>query len=295
MVQDVEKSAKNDGFAFINKNEEGVMLKGTFRCYNSGTSTAQVRGTVKTDCPFNLHFTRHQATCTYAFTKNHNFTHNHPLDSNSTTMTAIARRFTPSQVDTINSMHSDGVAVSRIVEKLRERTNVTVQNKDVYNAMQQDKRIMVDGLVEAQNLILALIGSVDFAHSCSTDRHDQLTGIIFASRRALAQFSFMSFVLLMDAPYKTNRFTMPLLLISSVDQHGNTYIVAYCLLADETMSSYSMALMSFKQLFGAAVPTVDVIITDQDNAMIGAIAASFGFATSVMCMALDNECQETHW
>ena len=173
--------------------------------------------------------------------------------------------------------------MSRIVEKLRERTNAAVQSKDVYNTMQRDKRIMVDGLVEAHDLISPLMESVDFAYNCSTDRHDQLTGLIFASRRALAQFSFMSFVLLMDATYKTNRFNMPLLLMSSVDQHGSTYIVACCLFADETMSSYSMALMSFKQLFGAAVPTVDVIITDQDNAMIGAIAARFPDSQHQLC------------
>ena len=82
MVQDVGKSARNDGFAINKKNEEGIILKGTSRCYKSGTSTAQVRGTVKTDGPFNLHFTRHQATGTYAFTKNYNFTHNHPLEFN---------------------------------------------------------------------------------------------------------------------------------------------------------------------------------------------------------------------
>ena len=106
---------------------------------------------------------------------------------------------------------------------------------------------------------------------------------VFASRRALTRFSSMSFVLLMDSTYKTNRFDMPLLLISSVDQFGKSYVVACCLLRDETTASCNLALAAFKSLFGSTSPSVDTIITDQDNALINAIDGQFPTSKHQLC------------
>lgn len=93
----------------------------------------------------------------------------------------------------------------------------------------------------------------------------------------------MSFVLLMDATYKTNKFNMPLLLLSSVDPFGQTYVVACCLLTNETTLSYNTALSSFKQLFGLTVPIVNSIITDQETALMNAIADQFPDSSHQLC------------
>ena len=205
------------------------------------------------------------------------------MDPNSTTMTALARRFTPSQAQLIDYLHSNGLSVSRITAKLREKTNVMFQSKDVYNSLQKSERIEVDGLSQVHDLFLALDGSDDFTYKYSADENYCLSGLVFASRRALAQFSGMSFVLLMDSTYNTNRFNMPQLIISSVDQFGHSYIVACCLLRDETFPSYELALLSFKQLFGSAVPSVNVIITDQESALMNAIATHFPNSNHQLC------------
>ena len=287
MEQDVEKASVIDGFKTIKKNTRplagGNLSGGAFRCYKSGTSTASTRGTLKTDCKFQLNFSRHRETGVYFFTKKRILTHSHTLDPNSATMTALARRFTPSQAQLIDYLHSNGLSVSRITAKLREKTNVMFQSKDVYNNLQNSERIEVDGPSQVHDLFLALDGSEDFTYKYSADENYCLSGLVFASRRALAQFSGMSFVLLMDSTYNTNRFNMPQLIISSVDQFGHSYIVACCLLRDETIPSYELALLSFKQLFGSAVPSVNVIITDQESALMNAIATHFPNSNHQLC------------
>lgn len=116
-----------------------------------------------------------------------------------------------------------------------------------------------------------------------TDDRNQLTGIIFAYRRSLEQFLAMSFVLLMDATYKTNKFNMPLLLFSSVDPLGSSYVVASYLLKDETITSYNMALSAFKQLFAPRIEIIGAIITDQDSALMSAIATQFPASSHQLC------------
>lgn len=76
---------------------------------------------------------------------------------------------------------------------------------------------------------------------------------------------------------------MPLLLISSVNPFGRTYVVACCLLHDETIMSYQYALQSFVDLFKPLVPRVDTIITDQDNALMNAIKTVFPGAAHQLC------------
>lgn len=49
------------------------------------------------------------------------------------------------------------------------------------------------------------------------------------------------------------------------------------------MVSYRRALLSFKQLFGNATPTVDVVVTDQEVALMNAIAEQFPSSHHQLC------------
>ena len=106
----------------------------------------------------------------------------------------------------------------------------------------------------------------------------------FCKSTLSCQFRSMNFVLLMDATYKTNRFNLPLLIISSIDTFGKSYIVACSLLRDETGVSYTRALVSFKRLFESHVPYVYTVVTDQEKALMNAIAAEFPEASQQLCI-----------
>lgn len=77
----------------------------------------------------------------------------------------------------------------------------------------------------------------------------------------------------MDSTHKTNRFNLPLLLFSSVDSLWYSYVVACCLLEDETIPSYNTALSSSERLLELRVVVVNGIITDQDNALVSRFLA----------------------
>ena len=127
MEQDVEKASVIDGIKTIKKSTRplagGILSGGAFRCYKSGTSIAPTRGTVKTDCEFQVNFSWQRDTGAYFFMKKRILTHSHALDPNSTTMTALARCLIPSQDQLIDSLHPNGLLVSRITAKLKERTS----------------------------------------------------------------------------------------------------------------------------------------------------------------------------
>ena len=174
MEQDTERAAKHVGFVVIKRNtdysSERVLQKGSFRCYKDGSSRGKgIRRTAKSRCPFQVNFRRQQATGVYHFTSKCNLVHNHPLEEASTTMTAIARRFSPRQFDTIESLNSRDVPVSRIVEELRKTTNAIVQKRDVYNALQRCERARVDGMLEMQGLLLAIDGNEEFRYKVDSD------------------------------------------------------------------------------------------------------------------------------
>ena len=87
----------------------------------------------------------------------------------------------------------------------------------------------------------------------------------------------------MDATYKTNRFNMPLFLISSVNPFGRSYVLACCLMRDERIETYTLVLAAFKLLFEPTKIEVNTIITDQDSSLISAIEAVFPNATHQLC------------
>ena len=54
-------------------------------------------------------------------------------------------------------------------------------------------------------------------------------------------------VLIVDATYKTNRFSMPLIVICSVDRFGSTYPLAFVLVYSETVDFYSWVMQQLNK------------------------------------------------
>lgn len=79
-------------------------------------------------------------------------------------------------------------------------------------------------------------------------------------------------VLLMDCTYKTNRYHMPLLLISGVTATNSSFYVAYCFLAGEDEEDYAWALGQLRKiLVDEDICDPKVICTDRDKALLKAV------------------------
>ncbi|XP_078436358.1 protein FAR1-RELATED SEQUENCE 11-like [Wolffia australiana] len=87
-------------------------------------------------------------------------------------------------------------------------------------------------------------------------------------------------VLQIDATFKTNRFGMPLVLFTVIDNHGLTVLSAGCLLSNEQFDSYLWALQQFRY-YTNCDPIV--LFTDGDMELARAIKVIWPNAIHLLC------------
>jgi hypothetical protein len=107
--------------------------------------------------------------------------------------------------------------------------------------------------------------------SADDSEERMLDCVFWASKKNLAYFFDAPNPLILDCTYKTNRFGMPLLLFVSVDSYDKSYIVAACLLSNETMPYYHWAIKSFLKFNNNDATNITVVITDKEMALINAL------------------------
>ncbi|CAG8727417.1 11075_t:CDS:1, partial [Racocetra persica] len=122
------------------------------------------------------------------------------------------------------------------------------------------------------------------------DERDQdgafIQAIFWAYYSTISMFSVAKDVLLIDATYKINQFSMPLIVICAIDQFGSTYPLAFALVYSETYEFYYWVMRQLSQtltkLIGDA--QVSTFITDQELALMAAISLVFPHARHQLCI-----------
>ncbi|CAG8561567.1 9737_t:CDS:1 [Cetraspora pellucida] len=137
----------------------------------------------------------------------------------------------------VQMLYNGGVLVSTIVNMLIEEYSRYVHNKDIYNTLSHHSRDYVKGLSQTAELLKGLNNNNNYMFTYSVN-NNRLHCLFFTTQSAVAKFKQYSEVLLMGAIYKTKCFGMPLLLISSIDAMGITFLIASGLLTNETIPSY---------------------------------------------------------
>ena len=82
------------------------------------------------------------------------------------------------------------------------------------------------------------------------------------------------YVVLIDTTYKTNKQKWLLCEIIRMTPTNHNFLVAFCLMRDETSVSYSWVLERLRDIFGR-VQTPNVFVTDQDDGLSAAIRDVF--------------------
>lgn len=72
-------------------------------------------------------------------------------------------------------------------------------------------------------------------------------------------------VVFMDATYKTNKYNMPLTVISSVNNEGKNVVLGFAIVEHETSETYEWLMNKLKEINDGVEP--GVIHTDFDPAM----------------------------
>ena len=70
------------------------------------------------------------------------------------------------------------------------------------------------------------------------DSKDRVTHLFFARSSSQEMLKENWEVVIMDATYKTNRYKLPLLIITGINALGGSFYVAFCFLAGEQFEDY---------------------------------------------------------
>ncbi|KAI1004016.1 hypothetical protein K3495_g4200 [Podosphaera aphanis] len=88
-------------------------------------------------------------------------------------------------------------------------------------------------------------------------------------------------VLLLDATYQTNKFSLPLLHIAVVACTGHTFTIGFCFLSKEDEYSYNTAISWLRELLDGTEPTV--FITGKDSSLKNALHKNLPGVPHILC------------
>ena len=89
----------------------------------------------------------------------------------------------------------------------------------------------------------------------------------------------------MDATYKTNRYKLPLLIITGINALGGSFYVAFCFLAGEQFEDYFWALQQYRDMcIELDVHDPIINITDREESLINAHHEVFPDSEHMLCV-----------
>ena len=261
-----------------------------FSCYRTGSFETNVsilerkrqRESVKCDCPFQVRIKKEGDLFTvYRI----NSSHNHELLTIEEQEILPQNRFIPEDIkNKILELSKLGNLTTQQIMTLVEKQHFpevkkTWSTRDVQNLVSGS----FDRAREASDFINLLCCKRDEAGwivKSDLDSSLRLQQVFWMSSAGLKFCADYDDVWEGDSTYKTNRFGMPLLLWTGVDNNGITVILAGALLSDETYESYVWAC---KQLRDATKTFSKVLFTDRDLNFSRAIAEVFPCTTHLLC------------
>lgn len=162
--------------------------------------------------------------------------------------------------------------------------NPLFKRRDIYNIKAQMRREALGPLTPIQAL-LQEFDKGDWMYAMQKDAQNRITHLFFMKGNTQEILETNFEVLVMDCTYKTNRYRMPLLIISGQTALNSNFYVAFCFMAHETRSDYVWALQQLLHLYTRlGLPSPVVIVTDMELGLMGAIEEVFPSVTNLLCI-----------
>ncbi len=180
----------------------------------------------------------------------------------------IHRQFTRTDEvkELIVSQTQIGASGKQVIAAIRlgtDEENPLIKPKDIYNkrATQRQKHLGPFTLVQA--LMVKLHKKDNWYTHYVEDDKDSIKQLFFAKVFFQKILKYNYEVLLIDATYKTNKYTMPLIIISGVTPLNTSYYIAFAFISKETYEVYKWLLECIKDLYQYLdIPDPNVILTD---------------------------------
>ncbi|CAG8817521.1 27961_t:CDS:2, partial [Gigaspora margarita] len=170
----------------------------------------------RTGYSFIIRVNYHKRTKEFAITRLH-LEHNYVLCPD-------ARRFS----NVIHRLDQNNLGLNEKFHDDRLRT------KDIFSILSLNKiEMLFKTLYNAKNIIANIAIKPLYNDACNQDSAF-IQAIFWIYHSAAAKFALSKDVLIIDTTYKTNRFSIPLIVICSIDRFGTTYPLAFALVYSET-------------------------------------------------------------
>jgi len=132
-------------------------------------------------------------------------------------------------------------------------------------------------------------GSTTFRGKVLKNHKDVLSGAFWLCLESKESLMASHKVILCDATYKTNRYRMPLVLMSGTDNCGLTFPIAAAVVERENKAAYDWVFDSLCDLVSSEFhldleKELGVVVTDKDGAECEAVEKKFGRERHVLCI-----------
>ena len=139
--------------------------------------------------------------------------------------------------------------------------------RDIYNLKAAMRRETLGPLTPVQALLHQL-REKKWACKIQKNEEDKITHLFFMAKASQKILKKNHEVLTMDCTYKTNRYKMPLLIISGQTALNTNFYVAFCFLHQEKSADYLWALQKLHAIYSQLhLPWPTVIVTDMEKGM----------------------------
>jgi len=232
--------------------------KSTYRPKVSNNLRLRNRTTLKTSCLFSIKAWECAiSTWSLSYRENEKFsTHNHPATETSSAF-ASHQQLTNLQLQIVHANRLARIAPIHTIITLRQQdSTLEIIPWDIYNINAKLNRKKRQGRSPPKALILKLKlqkakGEIIFTYEKDSQGH--INFLFFAIIKSIKYFNKNAEIVLLNYTYKTNKFSIPLLHIISVNSLNQTFTIALYFLDQETSEFYNKAILQLRHLLQPGV------------------------------------------
>ncbi|CAG8806225.1 27679_t:CDS:2, partial [Gigaspora margarita] len=221
--------------------------------------------------------------------------HNYEICLEATKFSTTIRKFDQNDFELIEKLSDDGLQTKDIFLVLNSVSSKYVYKPDIYNAMSCQCQCKLQGLSKIEVLLKTLkndnniIGDIAIK-PVYNDEHDQngefIQAIFWAYHNAIHEVAIAKDVLIIDTTYKTNRFSIPLVVICSIDHFGSLYPLAYAFIYSETRDFYCWIMQQLNKVLTILTSDAHIttIITNRKLVLMATTSLVFPYAKHQLCI-----------
>ena len=302
LILRIQEHAGSQGYAVVKgitkRFKDGPFRKIWLRCDRGGKPEKNSKSTGKRvtssrliDCPFQViaQRTRINGVSTdWALTVD-NPEHNHGFIPRGAHPSLRKIALTQEVQDTIVNDTRTGSRPSQILSSLRldtDEEDPIYKPSDIYNVKSQTRIKTLGSMTPTQALMRQLHDREDwFVRFANNPITHQLEFLFFCQKSSQQILKINYEVLILDATYKTNKYKLPLLVITGVTALNTSFYVAFAFMKSEHTPDYVWVIEQLKELYNELdIPYPSVLLTDTQGALINACVTIFPTSAHMLCI-----------